>query len=313
MQKFVWVNDGFPNFERCLQYLLRLPINNNILLRIIDSPSHDDISTLSTNKIMLTNNHVLPSAKNSNKIVEFGQSWYGMYAGAPNVVYRSPSKNFNCFINRMDPTRQSWAYQLIRRELFDQGFISFNMDISRHILNGECKPTDTPMDVFENQFQKYCAIFVNEHEVLKQIVPYKNFESERLSQIIIDSKFGIVLETYHVDNNFITFSEKIFRQLKLPRPWVMHAQKGAVDYLRKIGFDVLDDIVDHGYDEIDFTINRQSAILDQCEVLAKLDVDRCMSRLQKAANHNIALLNEFYSQWKQDIDGCVTRAMELSK
>ena len=140
------------------------------------------------------------------------------YAGLINVEQRRPSKNFNCFVNRMDPNRQSWLYLLIRRGLFDQGFISFNMDISRHLMLKEYPPGTTPMEVFENQFEKYCNIFSDEHRILKNKVPYKNFDSDTSPvEIIMDSKFSIVLETYHDDNRFITLSEKIFRCLKLPK------------------------------------------------------------------------------------------------
>lgn len=234
-----------------------------------------------------------------------------MYAGTAEIIIRSPVKSFNCFINRMDPTRQSWAYQLIRRNLFDHGYISFNMDISRHLESNQCKSTDTPIDVFEQQFREHYAIFAEEHEVLKSIVPYKNFQSNLLSQVAIDSKFSIVLETYHHDNRFITFSEKIFRCLKLPRPWVLHAQQGAVAYLRTMGFDTLDDIVDHSYDHIEFTIDRQVAILDQCEKLMLIDLDKYSNRLSEAASHNCELLNAFYSTWHKDIDQTYLKAAQL--
>jgi hypothetical protein len=167
------------------------------------------------------------------------------------------------------------------------------------------------MDVFENQFITHCAIFAAEHEFLKKIVPYKNFNTDSLSQLIIDSKFSIVLETYHDNNNFITLSEKIFRCLKLPRPWVMHAQQGAVAYVRNMGFDVLDDIVDHSYDDIEFTIDRQVAILDQCEKLILIDLDKYSNRLSEAASHNCELLNAFYSKWHKDIDQTFLKATQL--
>jgi hypothetical protein len=272
-----------------------------------------DISPLRSNKkIVVTNNYIKPTVP-ADLVVKFDDTWYGMYAGSPNIVHRAPVKEFNCFINRMDPIRQSWAYQIVRRKLFAQGFISFNMDISRHIMFGHCNPTDSPLDVFENQFTTHCSIFAPEHEFLKKIVPYKNFDTDSLSQIIIDSKFSIVLETYHNNNNFITFSEKIFRCLKLPRPWVMHAQQGAVAYLRNMGFDVLDDIVNHSYDNIEFSIDRQGAILNQCEVLTNLDITQHGHRLDQAATHNTNLLTQFYNQWHDNINNSLAKAYELLK
>jgi hypothetical protein len=94
---------------------------------------------------------------------------------------------------------------------------------------------------------------------------------------------------------------------------VIHAQQGAVAYLRKMGFDVLDDIVNHDYDNLDCTIDRQVAILDHCEQLLKLDIRTCMPRLEQAATHNINLLNQFYNQWHATIDDGITNAIELLK
>jgi len=76
---------------------------------------------------------------------------------------------------------------------------------------------------------------------------------------------------------------------------------------------VLDDVVDHSYDHIEFTIERQSAILDQCVKLSMLDIDPLQQRLVKAAEHNRALLETFHNTWFQDVDDTVSRAIELSK
>lgn len=313
MVKWEWTNDGFPYFENCVEYIRTRYTNKKIDKKLGDSLKEKDISPLRSNKkIVVTNNYIKPTVP-ADLVIKFDHAWYGMYAGSSNIVHRAPVKEFNCFINRMDPIRQSWAYQIVRRKLFAQGFISFNMDISRHITFGHCNPTDSPMDVFENQFTTHCAIFAPEHEFFKKIVPYKNFDTDLLSQVIIDSKFSIVLETYHNNNNFITFSEKIFRCLKLPRPWVMHAQQGAVAYLRNMGFDVLDDIVNHSYDNIEFSINRQVAILNQCEVLTNLDITQHGHRLDQAATHNTNLLTQFYNQWHETIDNGMNKAFELLK
>lgn len=312
-----WTHDGFPYFEKSLQYVFSTIKNYPALqLYIIDAlPSIDyENTSFAADKVILTNNCVEPGTIPKNKFVVFPKSWYGIYAGRPTVINRQPVKDFNCFINRMDPIRQSWLYLLVRKELFDNGFISFNMDISRHLQQKQYPPGTSTVEIFEQQFEKQCNIFREEHNFLKTKVPYKNFQDDvSLGQIIMDSKFSIVLETYHDDNRFITFSEKIFRCLKLPRPWVMHAEKGAVSHLRNIGFDVLDDIVDHSYDDVDFTIERQSAILDQCKKLSALDIPSLSRRLSDASEHNCELLEIFYNTWVQDVDDTFSKALILSK
>ena len=159
--------DGFPYFYDCVEYLLKKKADSRIRIHAVDVLPYGwcENANNPASKVILTNNYVAPGLIPENKLVVFPNSWYGMYAGLINVEQRRPSKNFNCLVNRMDPNRQSWLYLLIRRGLFDQGFISFNMDISRHLMLKEYPPGTTPMEVFENQYEKYCNIFSDEHRI----------------------------------------------------------------------------------------------------------------------------------------------------
>ena len=210
---------GFKNFMSCIDYtFLKKDIcnqeikisdpNKSLELIIVDACCPNQLLNQKT-KILITNNWIDPALVNSAQYEQFLTSWYGIYAGIVPIEEVTPTKNFNCFINRMDPIRQSWLYQLIRRGVFDQGYISFNMDISRHIAMKQCRPDASPWEVFDQQFQEQLSIFKSEHEFIKSCVPYCNFDSNiKLNQIIMDSKFSIVLETYFDRNEVITFSEK---------------------------------------------------------------------------------------------------------
>jgi hypothetical protein len=277
-------------------------------LLIVDACSPDQYQQ--GRRILVTNNWLAPGQLNPDRYEQFPATWYGLYAGATNTQPHEPIKKFNCFINRMDPIRQSWFYQLIRRNLFDQGLVSFNMDISQHIINGQCNPGDSPLAVFEHQFQQHLQIFQHEHDVSKTVVPYRNFDCD-LQTAIMQTEFSIVLETYFDRNEVITVSEKIFRCLKLPRPWVMFAMKNAVAYLRDLGFDVLDDLVDHGYDSIEFAIERQIAILDQCQTMCRRDLTaNDIKRCEQAAEHNQSLLNKLFKTFHADVNISISNAVK---
>jgi len=262
-------------------------------------------------KFPIVGSWVSPNWLDSDLYELLPNSLYGIFAGQPQVIECVPNFKFNCFITRMDPTRQGWLYQLERRKLFDLGLISFNMDISRHTLQNKYPPGTTPHYIFESQFQQFLQIFQKEHAVLKSKVPYRNFsDSLPLSQIIMQTEFSIVLETYFDNNNIIVFSEKIFRCLKLPRPWVLFAMKNAVAYLRDMGFDVLDDLVDHSYDSIDYHIDRQIAILDQIEIMCTKTLSEAqIQRCQQAADHNQQLLFELKSRFHDDVKQTCERAI----
>jgi len=215
-------------------------------------------------------------------------------------------KDFCCFINRLEPNRQSWLYQLIRRNLLDRGFVSFNSAC----INPEFRSM-TPTQAFEYSFEKYNSIFASEHEKIKHNIPYKNFVEidGDLLPAILGSKFALILETHFSDNRVISLTEKTFTHLQLPRPWIVFSSQGSVNYLRKLGFDVLDDIVDHSYDNISDHIQRQVAILDQCQQLADIDIHSVLPRCKQAVEHNKKIMAAFNENWEEKI----LRDYELAK
>jgi hypothetical protein len=87
--------------------------------------------------------------------------------------------------------------------------------------------------------------------------------------------------------------------------------KGAVQHLKDIGFDVLDDLVDHSYDKLEFEIDRQIAILDTMQELSKLEfTPTVLDRLNAAARHNQEKLNTFFNTWHKDIDTAIGLAKD---
>jgi hypothetical protein len=258
-------------------------------------------------KPAVTNAIILKEIAQADRLLRVKDSFYGVYYYPyPCEPIVNPSKAFNCFINRMDPIRQSWLYQLVRRKLFDQGYVSFNMIT--------CMIPDLahldPHEAFERQFQEQLSIFQPEHDAVKSRVPYKNFVCDGdLTKVILDSKFSIVLETYFDKNTIITYTEKIFRALQLPQPWLLFGSKHAVKNLKSMGFDVLDDVVDHDYyDNIDVAVERQLKILDLAEkyVHETFDQDRCI----QAARHNQSILEQYALTWKQDYKDTVLSAAQ---
>lgn len=314
-----WGNEvGFEQFQPKIE-ILKL-VHKNAAKKIRESGSNKvvDLQIIDwcwpknyanqNHRFLATSNWLTTGDLDPAHYEQFLESWYGIYAGHVPIRRIDPVKDFNCFMNRLCPTRQSWFYQLIRRQLLDRGYVSLNLDISRGCM---VDSTD-PAEVFEQYFKIYLKTFEPEHQLAKSIVPYRSFNAEEsLQDLIMKSKFSIVIETYFERNEIITLSEKIFRCLKLPRPWVMHAMKHAVKHLRDLGFDVLDDIVDHSYDDIDFGIHRQVAILDQLENLCKLEYnEKLIQRLETAAVHNQNLLQSYLDRFDQDIIASFDRVVE---
>ena len=258
------------------------------------------------NSLVLTNCHFnsLPPDI-SNHIYTVAPSYYGIYHHDYDYEEVAITKPFNCFMNRLDPGRQSWALLLVKSGLFDQGYVSVNLDVTREPIKNK-----SPQEVFEYYFQTYNSNFIDEFTFLKDLVPYKNFvETEDLTPIVLATKFSIIVETFFHDNTINTFSEKTFRCLQLPRPWVLFSTKGAVDFLKKLNFDVLDDLVDHSYDLIDNLIDRQQAILNLSKQLCELEFSNTtLHRCQQAAKHNKQVLKAMNNQWAINMENDLTSA-----
>ena len=277
--------------------------------KLVDACNQGDFDP---KRVLVTNNNITADLLDLSRFQRLPDSFYAIYAGRVSIDAVTPNWNYNCFINRMDVSRQSWLYQLVRRGIFEQGLISFNMDISRHRAQGQALPTDTEFDVFDQQFNTQLQIFKEEHQWIRDRVPYCNFDN--IHDAIMDSKFSIILETYFENNDITTFSEKTFRCLKLPRPWLLFSSRGAVNYLRRLGFDVLDGIVDHGYDQIDRDVERQGLILDQAQQLSSLQYTPALyTRLSHAAAHNQDLLMRFLAQFKTDMQGAIYQAEDKAR
>ena len=162
-------------------------------------------------------------------------------------------------------------------------------------------------ELYEANFKGY-EIFEAEHNLMKDRVPFINFSGD-LDQAIVDSQFSLVIETYFDWPDTIAFSEKIFRALCLPAPWITWAGKYTVAHLRSLGFDTLHDIIDHKYDS---AIELKTAtwgdkltdfVFESIDIVNRFqqrDQARLKSRCIEAAEHNQKLLAEMQHSWPRD-------------
>ena len=109
---------------------------------------------------------------------------------------------------------------------------------------------------------------------------YENSAVEIVNETTFEFKFGI-----HMTEKFIN---SVYG-MNLP---IVLGQLGIVEYCRKLGFDMFDDVVDHSYDVITRPIDRLTAAIDRNRRLLE-DRDfaiaawhRCQPRLQ--ANYELA-------------------------
>lgn len=148
-----------------------------------------------------------------------------------------------------------------------------------------------------NDYLNYNAGSTNDEPILKRDV---SFETANLQSWI-----NLVVETYTGDDT-ITFSEKTFRALQTPAPWMLYACRNTISYLKSLGFDVLDDVVDHSYENVYQT--GQNGV-DKIRAWLQFALENLQNvkshpdlavRCQQAATHNQQLLLLWKRRWPSD-------------
>jgi hypothetical protein len=247
---------------------------HTVAYRIVDSLFLDRPEAWTDFKLVVTDN--IPLKPVAGQVFSLYPEYWHVYHYHPDYKNRPASYAYNCFMNRISDDRAQTYHYLVGKNLLSKGLVSFNC-----LRPGNAEVTQS--------------------DRLEYGGPYNNIQ-DSLEQSIIDSNISIVLETY-ISDDHITFSEKIFRALQLPRPWLLYCSPGSVGQLRHYGFDVLDDYVDHGYDNIPIHTNRLLCMLDQVDRF----IDRCYTdqdhaRFAQATRHNQDLLFKLSLAWPDKLE-----------
>jgi hypothetical protein len=277
-QEQIW--QYFP-LEESINKQIKLLIEGQktIAYRIVDSLFLESPRAWTDAKVIITDN--IPIQNVYGAMLPLYPEYWHVYHYQPIYQNRSAQFGYNCFMNRISEDRWQTFQELTRRKVLSKGLVSFN-----NLRPGN--HTSTAQDLIEYG------------------EPYNNI-TDSLEQSVIDSNISLVLETY-ISDNHITFSEKIFRALQLPRPWLLYCSPQSVNYLRQYGFDVLDDYVDHSYDNEIVHSHRLSKILDQLETFINRQyTEQDYQRFDQAAKHNQALLFEFKQRWPAKFDSILNQ------
>lgn len=218
--------------------------------------------------VVLTENHVLFSPQ--YKILKLPTTFYSTFAYVPKLTNWTPVRDFHLPMNRGDDQRDAIFNEFAQqRGLIELDYVNYNVAY-----------TDRS--------------------------PYRNHQCY-IEEACVQSYMNLVVETYTGDNT-VTFSEKTFRALQTPAPWMLYACRNSIAYLRELGFDVLDDIIDHSYDTvyqtgmlgIDKISNWIKFGLKNLEMIKQNDTSLIRQRCLEAAAHNQELLQLWKKQWPGD-------------
>lgn len=306
--------DRFYNYVRdCNSKLVRHK-KQPLSVGLIDALSTD---TLYGNApgIVITEQYPNAVSNPNVKFFTLPTSFYGCYYDPSAAAWDDTNidKTFNCFINRLDPLRQAWFYEFYNRDWLDHGYVSMNIALRSELGY----PSNDPLECWEIFHQKFNSSFDPIKQPVMELLPFKNFSNDQsLYQLIGSSKIGIVIETYPEREDSITFSEKTFRALQSPRPWMMWNATGCIDRLRSFGFNIFDKFVDHSYTNISTqteAITQMLSIIDQLDSWLNRPVSVAEQQEWKnICNHNRRLLEHWNQTFLKDAFSVVTEAFEYS-
>ena len=233
------------------------------------------------------------------RIYRAPQSFYGIYSYTPDNLNWTPDRDYTFAVNRIDFKRMQVLLQLYQNIGFDLGYVNFNCRAGRQVLTIE-----QHRQVFIEQANNYSDDPQEKTGFLElaNLIPVKNHTLDH-DMTYNQSWLNIIVETYSSDN-VISTSEKIFRCLVTPVPWVAFAGRYTMAKLRELGFDVMDDIVDHSYDPLVETQNKIPKFVDSAKKtiaqVKSMPWAQVKSRCQAAAFHNQTLLAELARIWQEN-------------
>ena len=222
-------------------------------------------------------------------------SFHGIYAYQPADQNWQPDRDFTFAVNRVDLKRMQILLNLYRYVGLYRGYVNFNCAGDRN--------TD-PKQNFRDQLTYATDKELIFFEQLIEMMPLKNYDIDH-DQTYTRSWLNIAVETYSSDN-VISLSEKIFRCLVTPVPWVAYCSRYTIAKLRCLGFDVLPDIVDHNYDHVVEAQHKTATFVNTAHTtinsLKQHNWSQLTARCQAAATHNQQQLAKMKSAWPIDFD-----------
>ena len=279
----------------------------------------DDFSTCSTNystslpylfdknTVVITDNRV--NVPTQYKVCQLPASFFGIYAHEPALTKWTPDRRFNFSVNRMDAKRLLLFLELQLRSMDmpnaeQLDYVNFNC----WSWDGDNASNIGLLSNFERQYnqleQQFHTVYDNTYSRLLPQIPFRNHKLEH-ELAHVQAHLNVVAETYSSDTT-VALSEKTFRALCLPVPWMLYSGKHTVAYLNSLGFDVMLDVIEHRYDSM--IENKTAAYGDKMvdflfegvEAVERMQANLPQQRAEQAATTNQQRLAEMKQSWPQD-------------
>jgi hypothetical protein len=287
--------------------------NKKVIVCLVDDivscadMAHIPVSSyFDSNTLIITDNRIYSPTQ--YRVLQLPDSFFGIYYYKPELTEFNPVKRFNFSINRIDSVRLVLLLEMAKwannnNNLFVNDYVKFNVfNHHQQTANIEFKKT------FDDLYPDIQLQYQYEFDALVEQMPFTNYQSS-LEQVHISSMLNLVVETYS-GSDTVAVSEKIFRALVTPAPWSVYSGRHTVSFLKSLGFDVIDDMLDHSYNSKNYadifggpgskTVDYIWCSTENYKKLQNIAVSDLKTRCKDAAMHNQSVLQRMRSQWPCD-------------
>lgn len=264
------------------------------------------------NTLIITDNYIsLPLAA---EVCQLPASFYGIYYYEPSIQTWNPTRRFNFSINRIDHKRLKLFLELQTRtymlcddyDLEHLDYINFNCYLpGRNNDSAETRIENFVSTFYDQTFSYLVPTYQEAFFRHRDLMPFCNHDLTQ-EEADVSAWLNVVVETYSTNSSVIALSEKTFRALSLPVPFILYSGKHTMMYLQKLGFDIMPDLMTYKYDvkdelkSSDYGDKTVDFIYEGAEIVEKLRKTTPTQRCINAANHNRALLKQMHHQWPAD-------------
>lgn len=263
-----------------------------------------------SNTLVITDNWI--SVPVCYQVHRLPESFFGIYSHEPQLAQWQPNRRFCFSQRRLDSKRLILFLEMMyRAEMIPDSECLDYVNFNCWAWGGS---NDNQQGLQENFQAAYQVLpdSVKElyQETSQRLLPQMPFRNHDLTheQMYVNAWMNMVVETYSSDTT-VALSEKLFRAMCLPVPWMVYGGKHCIAWLRSMGFDVLDDVLEHRYDTMieqetvaygdkpcDWIYEGAEAV-DRIKQMPFSDID---ARCQQAALHNRAKLSSLRQKWPSD-------------
>lgn len=253
---------------------------NNIFLDLSQNPLLQE--TIDCYKTLIVNSAqqlyvVVGDASYTDRLVEtntnvsyfYSSFFHTLYSNGKAQSYDSnPTIKFSSLNALPRIHRIIFINELVRQEMLDKVTISFLYDMQDHQRNymatkyfqEDVRLHQSEFDFFSSNVLHRCPILLDNDPEYKKVVCDYSINSSAYK----DTALNIITETTH-DQQFLT--EKTWKAIYAKQLFLMLGGVGSVNLLRKFGFDVFDDLIDHSYDNESNLVTRTKMIVNEMKRL----------------------------------------------